>query len=227
MGFSNNELRWSPRIRRDDGLLRLVPGLGTRAVDRLADDYPILVAPGQPGLRVNVTPEEVFRYSPRKVDVINLETNSFETVDRHTLLQEVGGELPGLTRLVSLYEHDMLRRPGGLDLRFDEDNLVFTFEGLLTNTDFVPRMQAILKVLREAQGMPVDIEFASDGRDLYLLQCRPQSHAAGHRAGAHPARPAAGARAVLGQPLRLERRACPTSPTSSTWIPRATAGWAT
>ncbi len=178
VGFSNNELRWSPRIRRDDGLLRLVPGLGTRAVDRLADDYPILVAPGQPGLRVNVTPEEVFRYSPRKVDVINLETNSFETVDRHALLKEIEGQFPGLTRAVSVYEHDMLRRPGGLDLRFNEDKLVFTFEGLLTGTDFLPRMQAILNVLREAQGVPVDIEFASDGRDLYLLQCRPQSHAA-------------------------------------------------
>jgi len=177
VGFSNNELRWSPRIRREDGLLRLVPGLGTRAVDRLSDDYPILVAPGQPGLRVNVSPEEVLRYSPRKADVINLETNSFETVDRHTLLKEVGRDLPGLTQLVSLYEHDMLRRPGGLDLRFSDDSLVFTFEGLLTNTDFVPRMQAILKVLREAMGMAVDIEFASDGRDLYLLQCRPQSHA--------------------------------------------------
>ena len=40
VGFSNNEFRWSPRIKREDGLLRLVPGLGTRAVDRLADDYP-------------------------------------------------------------------------------------------------------------------------------------------------------------------------------------------
>jgi len=177
VGFSNNELRWSPRIRREDGLLRLVPGLGTRAVDRLADDYPILVAPGQPGLRVNVSPEEVFRYSPRKIDVINLETNSFETVDRHALLKEAGDRFPGLTQLVSLYQHDMLRRPGGLDLRFTDDNLVFTFEGLLSGTDFLPRMQAILKVLREAVGTPVDIEFASDGRDLYLLQCRPQSHA--------------------------------------------------
>jgi pyruvate,water dikinase len=176
VGFSNNELRWSPRIRRDDGLLRLVPGLGTRAVDRLADDYPVLVAPGQPGLRVNASPEEVYRYSPRKVDVINLETNSFETVDRHALLREVGLEMPGLTRLVSLYEHDMLQRPSGLDLRFDQDNLVFTFEGLLSHTNFLARMQAILKELRDALGMPVDIEFASDGRDLYLLQCRPQSH---------------------------------------------------
>ncbi len=39
--------------------MRLVPGLGTRAVDRLKDDYPVLLAPGQPGLRVNVTPDEV------------------------------------------------------------------------------------------------------------------------------------------------------------------------
>ena len=43
VGFSNNEFRWSPRIRRDDGILRLVAGLGTRAVDRISDDYPVLV----------------------------------------------------------------------------------------------------------------------------------------------------------------------------------------
>ncbi len=49
VGFSNNEFRWSARIQREDGLLRIVPGLGTRAVDRLADDYPVLIAPGQPG----------------------------------------------------------------------------------------------------------------------------------------------------------------------------------
>jgi len=35
VAFSNNEFRWSPRIKREDGLIRLVPGLGTRAVDRL------------------------------------------------------------------------------------------------------------------------------------------------------------------------------------------------
>ncbi len=53
-------------------------GLGTRAVDRLSDDFPFLIAPGQPDLRVNIVPEEIKYYSPKKVDVINLETNSFE-----------------------------------------------------------------------------------------------------------------------------------------------------
>ncbi|RMD49074.1 MAG: pyruvate, phosphate dikinase, partial [Ignavibacteria bacterium] len=65
VAFSNNEFRWSPRIRRKDGLVRIVPGLGTRAVDRLSDDYPILVSPGQPNLRVNVSFEENIRYSPK------------------------------------------------------------------------------------------------------------------------------------------------------------------
>ena len=82
VAFSNNEFRWSPRIKREDGLVRLVPGLGTRAVDRLSDDYPVLLAPGQPGLRVNTTADEIVRYSPKKMDLINLETGSFETVRR-------------------------------------------------------------------------------------------------------------------------------------------------
>ena len=90
VGFSNNEFRWSPRIRREDGLLRLVPGLGTRAVDRVSDDYPVLVAPSQPNLRVNVSTDEAVRYSPKKIDVIDLEENRFVTKDIRELLEEIG-----------------------------------------------------------------------------------------------------------------------------------------
>jgi predicted nucleotidyltransferase len=175
VAFSNNELRWSPRIKREDGLLRIVPGLGTRAVDRMADDYPILAAPGQPSLRVNVTPEEIYRYSPRMIDVINLEANSFETVDRHTFLREAGAQIPGINQLVSVFEKDIIRRPSGLQLGFDHDNVVFTFDGLLGNSEFVGQMSRLLKLLQDNIGSAVDIEFASDGEHFYLLQCRPQS----------------------------------------------------
>ncbi len=177
VALSNNDLRWSPRIRRDDGLLRLVPGLGTRAVDRLADDYPILVAPGQPGLRVNVTPDEVRRYSPKKVDLINLEANSFETVEFDALLREAGSAYPGLRNLVSLIDRDGVRRLGGLGLPLESAGLAFTFDGLLADTGFVTQMRALLKLLGESLGSPVEIEFASDGEHLYLLQCRPQGYA--------------------------------------------------
>lgn len=178
VGFSNNEFRWSARIDREDGLLRLVPGLGTRAVDRLADDYPVLVAPGKPGLRVNQTPEEARRYAPRKADVINLETGAFETVEVGELLRRHGDELPFARQMVSLVEDDHLRRPVGL-VDFSRDEVVTTFEGLVSDSSFVTRMRTLLKVLREKLGVPVDIEFASDGRDIYLLQCRPQGSTEG------------------------------------------------
>ncbi len=175
VAFSNNEFRWSARIKRADGLVRLVPGLGTRAVDRLADDYPVLVAPGQPGLRVNVTEDEVIRYSPRKVDVIDMESGSFETVEVEHLFDTCGPDIPGVEQLVSVADESGIHRPYLIDWNTRSSRLVVTFEGLLDSTPFLARMRALLRLLREKTHGPVDIEFASDGRDFYLLQCRPQS----------------------------------------------------
>ncbi|MBU8932679.1 MAG: PEP/pyruvate-binding domain-containing protein [candidate division Zixibacteria bacterium] len=176
VAFSQNEFRWSPRIKREDGLIRLVPGLGTRAVDRLSDDYPVLIAPGQPGLRVNASPEETARYSPKMIDVINLESNTFETIEINRFLRDVAFEIPGINQMASIYEDGHLRLPSGLSLDPDRDNLAITFEGLITRTPFVKQVGAILNILQETMGVPVDIEFASNGKHFYLLQCRSQSH---------------------------------------------------
>ncbi len=179
VAFSNNEFRWSPRISREDGLVRLVPGLGTRAVDRLADDYPVLLAPGQPGLRVNTTPDEIVRYSPKNVDLIDLEKASFETVPLADLLKECGNDLPLARRILSLVDHDEIHRPGGLRIDFEKQEGVATFEGLAAETPFVRQMASLLDILREKLGTPVDVEFASDGEHLFLLQCRPQTDVEG------------------------------------------------
>lgn len=175
VAFSNNEFRWSARIKRDDGLVRLVPGLGTRAVDRVPDDYPVLIAPGQAGLRVNITTDEIERYSPRKIDLINLDTRRFETVDVAELLLEYGRDLPALPQMVSVSGDDGALRPLGIKWNPEKDRTIVTFEGLVATTSFIPRMRALLRLLREQTGGPVDIEFACDGKDFYLLQCRPQS----------------------------------------------------
>ncbi|MBN1947852.1 MAG: hypothetical protein JW797_19455 [Bradymonadales bacterium] len=174
VAFSNNEFRWSPRIKREDGLIRLVPGLGTRAVDRLGDDYPILAVPGQPNLRVNVSIEELLRYCPRQIDVINLQTGSFQTLAIQDLLLEVGSEFPAFESIFSLLRDNHLTRPLALLFDPETDQAVATFDGLITNSHFVQKTGSILKVLQEALGHPVDIEFAHDGTDFYLLQCRPQ-----------------------------------------------------
>jgi hypothetical protein len=186
VAFSSNEFRWSPRIQRSDGLVRMVLGLGTRAVDRVGDDFPVLLAPGQPGLRASTMPDEVLRYSPKLVDLIDLETRSFTTMPVRDLLRACGNELPLIRKLVSVLEHDRLRRPIGLRLDFDRDEAVVTFEGLVLETAFMREIAALLNVLRARLGTEVDIEFASDGEDLYLLQCRPQSQVTGMAAPVLP-----------------------------------------
>lgn len=175
VAFSSNEFRWSSRIKKEDGLLRLVPGLGTRAVDRIGDDYPILVAPGIPGLRVNITAEEVIKYSPKKVDVINLESGSFQTIDIQELLKEYGNEYPYSDKVFSVYKEGDVANSFLIDYQDEYNNAVVTFDNLIKNTTFVKDIYTILNTLKNSLGYPIDIEFASDGDNLYLLQCRTQS----------------------------------------------------
>ena len=178
VAFSNNEFRWSARIKREDGLIRLVPGLGTRAVDRVADDYPVLIAPGQPNLRANVTADETIRYSPKRIDLINLESNAFETIEISEILRTEGAKYPEIRNLVSLVTRDRVESLIGLLPDFAEQHVVFTFEGLIEKTAFIPCIRELLTLFQAKLETPVDIEFAHDGKDFYLLQCRPQSFGA-------------------------------------------------
>lgn len=176
VAFSHNDYPWSNRINREDGLVRLVPGLGTRAVDRLTDDYPILIAPGQPNLRVNLTPEEIIHYSPKKIDAINLKTGQFESVELRTLLSQYGEEYPLIHQLVSVVEQDQIQMPSALGIDFENDPLVVTFDGLFARTPILAQIGTVLDILQSALHYPVDIEFAHDGKNFYLLQCRAQSY---------------------------------------------------
>lgn len=176
VAFSNNEFRWSPRIKREDGLLRIVPGLGTRAVDRVSQDYPILIAPGQPNLRVNITIEEMVKYSPTNIDVINLKTNEFQTIEFQKILDEYGYQFPMITNIISKIDNDMVRQVSPFDLDFENDEYIVTFNGLTQSNTFLPQMKTILDLLHQKFKTPVDVEFAHDGKDLYILQCRPQSY---------------------------------------------------
>jgi hypothetical protein len=183
--FSNNEFRWSPRIKREDGLIRLVAGLGTRAVDRVGDDYPILIAPGQPNLRVNVSYEEIVKYSLKKLDVINIESNEFETVLLQDLIAQYGEQCPGIYDMISIVDGEHIR-PANIMDDLATSNTIVTFNGLLSNTRFIKKSAEIIKTLQTSLKTPVDIEFASDGRDFYILQCRPQSYTREHTADIIP-----------------------------------------
>ena len=68
------------------------------------------------------------------------------------------------------------RAPGQQET--DGENLVLTFEELLSRTPFVADVSAMLHSLQEAYDYPVDVEFAANffGPDRYkinVVQCRP------------------------------------------------------
>ncbi|HNQ97154.1 MAG TPA: PEP/pyruvate-binding domain-containing protein [Treponemataceae bacterium] len=50
VSYSFNAWKWHESIECDKGMIRLVAGLGTRAVDRTDSDYPRLIALGRPDL---------------------------------------------------------------------------------------------------------------------------------------------------------------------------------
>ena len=51
MAYSRNPFIWNPKLRREDGFVRMVAGMGTRAVERVGEDYPRMVALSHPQLR--------------------------------------------------------------------------------------------------------------------------------------------------------------------------------
>jgi hypothetical protein len=168
--FSRNVYAWNPKIKKEEGLGRLVFGLGTRAVDRVGSDYPRMIPLSHPLLRPEITASQIKKYSQRKIDVLNLRKGSFETVDFRTLLSEV--QHPDLFYAVSVDKDGHLAAPHfkGQDLGRGEPCV--TFENLLTKTPFVDLAKKILSKVETVYGRPVDMEFACDEDKFYILQCR-------------------------------------------------------
>ena len=177
VAFSTCEMRWSPRIRRSDGMARLVLGLGTRAVDRTGADYPVLVSLEQPTLRAVQRPDEVYRYSQHEVDVVDLREGQFDSLPLISVLSRVGRDLPQMNRMFSIYRDREILPMVGIMAQLDPRELVVTFDGLL-RSQFPRDLKAMLDLLQEGIGEPVDVEFAHDGEALHMLQCRALSHGA-------------------------------------------------
>ena len=162
VGLSINPYPWNPRIDMKAGVIRLVAGLGTRAVDRADDDYTRLVALNAPELRPETNFGAIARHAQRRMDALDLEEN----------------------RLVSGLFAEMVRDQPDFPLalfttREEPGKPAFlTFDQLIEATPFIDDMRKMLRTLHAAYQHPVEIEFAlnilPDGAyRINLLQCRP------------------------------------------------------
>ena len=180
VAFSKNPFRWNPKIRREDGFLRIVWGMGTRAVDRVSDDYPRMVALSHPQLRPETTADAISQYSQHYVDVIDLEANQEVTLPVQKVLDL---DYPHLRSIASVRKGDYLQEIISSGSCAERDELVLTFNRLVHDQSFINLMQAALSQLERAYETPVDVEFVIEiipdypypNYRLHLLQCRPLS----------------------------------------------------
>ena len=160
VGISYNTFVWKSTIDPKAGMLRLVLGLGTRAVNRVEGDYPRIVALDDPTLKAHANMNDTRRFSQHDVDVLNIKDNTLETVSLKDLIKK------------------------GVDIKLDliaveEDSTwIITFDRLASEDKFRNTMTNILKTLEAAYNYPVDIEFTVNFKDddefrINILQCRP------------------------------------------------------
>ncbi len=143
VGYSYNPYVWHEAIEPEAGVIRVVYGMGTRAVDRSDDDYTRIAALNAPDKRPESGMDEVRRFSQKWVDAIDLTANrllpvDFSEISRFSPKQE-------LTMAASLDEQS--------------GSYYISFDGLFKQSSFIAHIRTILEVLERSYQYPVDIEF--------------------------------------------------------------------
>ena len=173
VGYSHSTYKWMPDMDSSAGMLRIVMGLGTKAVDRTSEDYPRLSNLDRPTATIYSTTEQKHRYSQRNIDVLDCTENCARELPLNQLLPV----LP-LWYKKLLLEHDrdaeMLLQQRGIY----RDVWFVSCQGLLSNSGFTGLMQRILHTLENVYHNPVDIEYTVNMDEtgdfvVNLLQCRP------------------------------------------------------
>ncbi|MBW7572121.1 PEP/pyruvate-binding domain-containing protein [Caproiciproducens faecalis] len=175
VGNSSNLYVWDKSVDMEAGMLRLVFGLGTRAVDRTVGDYVKIVCLDDPMRNPPADYEDLEKFSQHFVDVLSLEEN---TLTSRSLEEILSNDIHTDKELFAGPDYRAAARLRELGYTDRKAPHVLHFEKLLKSTDFPRVMKEILALLSDVYEYPVDIEFTANFRDdrhfrVNLLQCRP------------------------------------------------------
>ena len=173
MGCSYNPYKWMEHLNPEAGMLRMVMGLGTRAVERTPGDYPRLIGLDRAQANLRTTLAERHKFSQRKVDVLDFGTKSLCTKSLEKILD-----------LFPKWQKKMvLSRDTDAEDMLAERHIYRTIyfadcQGMVDNLEFIRMMRTLMKMLEKEYERPVDVEFAVTSPEegiwrLNLLQCRP------------------------------------------------------
>lgn len=173
VGYSHSAYKWYPDMDPEAGMLRIVMGLGTKAVDRTKEDYPRLANLDRPAVTVMTTVEQKHKFSQRYIDVLDCRENKLKEVPLKDLLSV----LPLWYKKMVL-EHDTEAESRLRQMGRRRDVWFVSCQRLLEQPSFTGLMQNVLKTLERVYGNPVDIEYTVNMDEtgdfvVNLLQCRP------------------------------------------------------
>ena len=173
VGYSFSPYKFMESIDQSAGMLRLVMGLGTSAVDRTEGSYPRLVSLDKPTATTSRNSVEKHQYSQRKLELMNRGTRQLERVS----LEDVEGVMPAYLKRL-LLEHDTDTERMFRDRGEDRDIQFISCLGIVKKDELMKQMKDMLEALQKEYDHPVDIEFTinfSENGDyvINLLQCRP------------------------------------------------------
>ncbi|HEY9061345.1 MAG TPA: PEP/pyruvate-binding domain-containing protein [Pseudobacteroides sp.] len=175
VGNSSNLYVWDESIDMDAGMLRMVLGLGTRAVDRTVGDYARIVCLDNPMRLPPMNYKDQKKFSQYYVDVLSLEKNQLISKNINEILSN---EIKANKGLFAALDQQAFTRMKELGLDSSQAPYILDFKELLGNTKFPKLMKDMLSILSRVYNYPVDIEFTAnfkkdDTFKINLLQCRP------------------------------------------------------
>ena len=173
VGYSFSPYKFLNDIDSAAGMLRLVMGLGTSAVDRTEGSYPRLVSLDKPEATSCTTIAQKHQFSQRKVEAVDLKARKLSRVP----LSEIEPMLPPYLNYQVL-EHDTEAEASLREWGDSRSVCFISCLGLVQNREMMQRMQRMMLLIQEEYGEPVDIEFTinvSETKEymINLLQCRP------------------------------------------------------
>lgn len=171
--FSRVFRRPTPRIKKEDGLMRVCFGLGTRTVDRCAARTFYLT---NPSLRPEGSlPAMVAATSQENFDYIDRVNGSFISGPLAFFANKIRREHRNFGAYVEFYADDFLysalAEPDG------PSRPLFSFPELHRREKYLfDTARELMTFMEEAAGMPMDMEFTYESqpeRELTLVQMRP------------------------------------------------------
>lgn len=167
VGFSFNPFVWNEDIDPKAGFLRLVFGLGTRAVERISNDYTRLIALNAPEKHPEGNCGDLIRYCQHEVDVLDLVQNKLTAKAFNTVASGMPDDAIPLDLCAETAS-------SGSTAGFRH----LTFRKLVEETSFIPVMRELLRTIQDAYQYPVDIEFTTNfmahgDYRINVVQCRP------------------------------------------------------